>query len=483
MDTSSSQVTKVPLTKETTNMTWKAITLMAFMTVWGFGNVVNGYAYFNGVKSIVSWVIVFVLYFIPYSLIVGELGSTFKESGAGVSAWIEKTFSKRLAYYAGWTYWVVHMPYISQKPLNVVIAASWAIYGDKRLSTYNIVHVQIVCIIIFLCVLAFAQFGVKMVKHFCSVAGMVSIVLSFMFILMAVSAPAIRGTEITVNAIPQDLASYIPDFNFGYFASFSILIFAVGGCEKISPYVNKMDKPGKDFPKSIIFMTIMVVVCAVIGTIALALMFDPLNPPKDMVTNGAYQAFQQLGNWYGVGDIFVKIYALSIAITNFAVMILSIDAPLRILIESSDEQFIPAKLKKQNKHGTYTNGTIMITIIVLILLIIPLFGIGGVNDMVSFLIKLNSVCMPLRYLWVFLAYFGLKRLLNQKAEYVMTKNALIGKILGAWCFGVTALFCILGMHNNNIYIMILNVLTPFVLIGLGLIMPYIAKKQREKLQN
>lgn len=104
MDRTEASTSKVPVTKETTTMSLRTITLMAFMTVWGFGNVVNGYAFFNGVKSIISWVIVFVLYFIPYSLIVGELGSAFKESGAGVSSWIEKTFTKKLAYYAGWTY-------------------------------------------------------------------------------------------------------------------------------------------------------------------------------------------------------------------------------------------------------------------------------------------------------------------------------------------------------------------------------------------
>ena len=35
----------------------------------------------------------------------------------------------------------------------------------------------------------------------------------------------------------------------GYFTSLSILVFAVGGCEKISPYVNKVKDPSKRFSK------------------------------------------------------------------------------------------------------------------------------------------------------------------------------------------------------------------------------------------
>ncbi len=45
-----------------------------------------------GLKSIFSLgFLIFVIYFIPYSLIVGELGSTFKDAGGGVSSWIKET--------------------------------------------------------------------------------------------------------------------------------------------------------------------------------------------------------------------------------------------------------------------------------------------------------------------------------------------------------------------------------------------------------
>ena len=66
---------------------WSALAFMAFSTVWSFGNVVNGFIYFNGIQVILSWFLMFLLYFIPYSLMVGELGSAFKNSGSGVNSW------------------------------------------------------------------------------------------------------------------------------------------------------------------------------------------------------------------------------------------------------------------------------------------------------------------------------------------------------------------------------------------------------------
>lgn len=37
-------------------ITWQALAFMAFSTVWGFGNVTNGFVYFNGIQVTLSWI-------------------------------------------------------------------------------------------------------------------------------------------------------------------------------------------------------------------------------------------------------------------------------------------------------------------------------------------------------------------------------------------------------------------------------------------
>ena len=110
-----------------------------------------------------------------------------------------------------------------------------------------------------------------------------------------------------------------------------------------------------------------------------------------------------LGEYYHVGDLFVVIYAVVNLIGQFSVMVLSIDAPLRMLLDSADEKYIPKSFFKQNKYGTYTNGHKLVLVIVSILIIVPVLGIQNVDTLVKWLVKVNSVCMPLRYLWVFAA--------------------------------------------------------------------------------
>ena len=81
------------MNKSSKQILWYNLAFMAFSTVWGFGNVLNGFVYFNGIQVIFSWILMFGLYFVPYALMVGELGSAFKTSGGGVSSSIYICFT------------------------------------------------------------------------------------------------------------------------------------------------------------------------------------------------------------------------------------------------------------------------------------------------------------------------------------------------------------------------------------------------------
>lgn len=458
------------------NLLWYNLAMMAFVSVWGFGNVVNNFAN-QGLKVVVSWVLIIALYFVPYALMVGELGSAFKNHGGGVSSWIGETINHKIAYFAGWTYWIVHMPYLSQKPNSFMIASSWAIFQDGRISQMNPVLLQVSCLIVFVIALYIAGKGINPLKKLSSLAGSSMFIMSMLFILLMIAAPAI--TNVQLNQIDWSWSTFMPKFDGAFFTSISILVFAVGGCEKISPYVNQMKDPAKGFSRGMIALAVMVAVTAILGTISLGLMIDSNNIPGDLMTNGAYYAFQKLGEYYKVGNIFVILYAITNMIGQFAVLIISIDAPLRMLLNSGDRKYIPEKLFVRNKNGAYVNGHKLIFIIVSILIIVPAMGIGSVDELVRWLVKLNAVCMPLRYLWVFVAYIALKRTGDKfEREYYFVKNKTLGIIIGVWCFAFTTFACVGGMYSEDKFQLILNIATPFILILLGFILPQFAKKNK-----
>lgn len=49
--------------KDDKKILWHTLAFMAFSTVWGFGNVINGFSEYGGLKAIVSWILIFAIYF------------------------------------------------------------------------------------------------------------------------------------------------------------------------------------------------------------------------------------------------------------------------------------------------------------------------------------------------------------------------------------------------------------------------------------
>lgn len=462
------------------------LAFMAFSTVWGFGNVVNGFAYFNGTQVIFSWILMFALYFVPYALMVGELGSAFKNAGGGVTSWVLETTNPKLAYYAGFTYWVVHIPYIASKGSGGLKALAWMFLANTWYDSLSPFVVQMATGVVFVAFLFVASRGLSPLKALTTAAGSSMFVMSILFIIMMFAAPVINP-QATYVPLDWSWKSLIPQFNIQYFTSLSILVFAVGGCEKISPYVNKVNNPGKDFPKGMIALAIMVMICAVLGTIALGMMFSGTDITGDnassFIANGAYMAFQRLGEYYHVGNLFVILYGACNAIGQFSTLTLSIDAPLRMLLDDENaRQFVPRGLLKQNKYGAYTNGILLVGVLSGSIILIQMLGTGAA-DIIAWLTKLNSVCMPMRYLWVFFAYIMLKKAGSKfKADYRFVKGKTAGVFWGGWCFVITAFCCIMGVYvEGDTLRTVLNFIMPFFLVSLGLIMPAIRAKEDEKL--
>jgi amino acid transporter len=472
-------------------MKWLSLAFIGYNVVWGFGNVVNNFAT-QGIKAIFSWIVILALYFLPYTLIVGKLGATFKDGKGGVSSWIKATSTKTLAYFAAWTYWVVHIPYLAQKPSAIIVALSWLIKGDKSLTTEgflasNPVILPLIYAAVFLIFVFLVSRGIKTIQVLGGAAGMAMFIMGMLFIVLAVAGPAAVG----MKAATPDLGSvstYIPKFDFKYFTTLSMLVFAVGGAEKISPYVTSLAKPGKEFPKAMIGLTVLVGVSAFLGTIGMAVVFDgtDLTNKADMMTNGAYFAFDELGNHYHVGGFLMRLYALANAVGQMAALAISIDAPLRILLSDSDKEYIPESLRYTNDKGMLTNGYKLTSVLVLILIMIPALGLKGATDFFATMTQLNSIVMPMRYLWVFAAFMFL--MWGKKhfdSEYKLFKNKKLSGFLGLWCFVFTAFVCIMGVfpdagEANYTFKLILNIVTPIVLILLGLIMPILARRHLAK---
>ena len=440
---------------------------------------------------ITSWIVLLIIYFIPYTLMVGQLGSTFKDSEGGVSDWIKFTSTKRLAFFAAWTYWVVQIPYLAQKPQTILIALGWVFQGNgKILDNLSMPVIVLLSLITFLILLYISTKGLKALKFLGTLAGGAMLVMSVLFILLAIGVPFIKPDLQLATQHMDRLSTYIPKFDFSYFTTIALLVFSVGGAEAISSYVNKVKNPAKGFPKGMIAMVVMIGSCAILGSFAMAMIFDSNHIPNDLMRNGAYQALAVLGKHWGIGNILVTIYAITQCINQSATLAICIDAPLQIFLGSADKDFIPNWLRKRTKSGMLLNGYILTDVLVGIIIVLPLFGLKEIDTLVVWMTNLNAIVSPMCFLWVFLAFMLLYRHWDRfkNAEYKFIKNPKIGFWVGAWGFAFTAFACILGMSpqielaKHPIewwFTLATNIITPIALLGLGLILPWAARREKK----
>ncbi len=165
---------------------------------------------------------------------VGELGATFKDKAGGVSSWVQETIGPKVAFFCGWIYWVVHMPYMANKASNMIVAANWAgfqngdykgsiakindalvqsnpgFFGGLNLTSNEVVIVQIIGLAIFLLCVFLCTRGLGVIKVISSIAGTASFAMGLLYILMVFTAPAINP-NLNLTPISFDIKNFIPD--------------------------------------------------------------------------------------------------------------------------------------------------------------------------------------------------------------------------------------------------------------------------------
>lgn len=335
------------------------------------------------------------------------------------------------------------------------------VHQNGDVSGYSVWFVQGVGLVLILLAALFALKGAKVFDRGSSIAGMAAFGMMIMFIAIGLfSIFSYTGVDsYTLYEHADTTSHFTPDL----LVNLSILIFAVGGAEKLSPYVNRMKNPGRDFGKSMIILVILVSICILFGTVVLSYVFDINNLPQDILANGQYYCFQELGQSLGLGNILVVVYAAVQLLCQFFITVISLDAPIRMFMSNTDTDYIPNVLHKKNKNGVYVNMLLLNVVIVAIIVMLPCFGAANINEVVAWFVELSGACMPLGFVFVFVAYIALKIKSDKfKSPFVFIKNKYIAIAVASFCGLITLVFCFAGLIEERLDLTIVN----FVILGI-----------------
>lgn len=466
-------------------ITWPVLTLMALCTVIGLDDIMYNFPN-QGMPVITSWIIMCLLYVTPYSLMVGQLGSTFSEEGGGLSSWVRGTDGEFLGYFTAWTYWAASIPYAVDSANEIIVDLGWALTGSKgfqdKIPTTMFAALTFVVFIVFIIV---EHHFANSMEFLSSIGGGLMVIMTVLFVFLAFVGLAKSGGHMATQ--PFTWHTIIPKFDLHYWSTVGMLIYAMNGCELVAPYVTKMKKPKSDFPKAMITLAIMTAFLTILGSFALGIYFDAYHIPNDLKMNGAYYVFDMVGKQFGMGKFLLYLWAWTSLLFNCALVAVLLDAMTRMLISDTGDKYMPKFLRKKDKNGLPINGYILTVALSSFIMILGIF-LPDMNDIFNWLLNLNSIISPGVTCWIFYSFMRVRK--NSKkypSKYVYIKNDKLAWLVGLALLVVTAVATILGFAPQDVkqgsglwwYELIINIVAVIVLIGLGAILPGIRRREEE----
>lgn len=463
-------------------ITWPVLTLMALCTVIGLDDIMYNFQN-QGMPVITSWIIMCLLYVTPYSLMVGQLGSTFSEEGGGLSSWVRGTDGEFLGYFTAWTYWAASIPYAVDSANEIIVDLGWALTGSKGFQ--DKIPTTMFAALTFIVFIIVEHHFANSMEFLSSIGGGLMVIMTVLFVFLAFVGLAKSGGHMATQ--PFTWHTIIPKFDLHYWSTVGMLIYAMNGCELVAPYVTKMKKPKSDFPKAMITLAIMTAFLTILGSFALGIYFDAYHIPNDLKMNGAYYVFDMVGKQFGMGKFLLYLWAWTSLLFNCALVAVLLDAMTRMLISDTGDKYMPKFLRKKDKNGLPINGYILTVALSSFIMILGIF-LPDMNDIFNWLLNLNSIISPGVTCWIFYSFMRVRK--NSKkypSKYVYIKNDKLAWLVGLALLVVTAVATILGFAPQDVkqgsglwwYELIINIVAVIVLIGLGAILPGIRRREEE----
>lgn len=372
------------------------LSLISINAILGLKNI--PFAATIGPSAITFWIAAALLYFIPISLIVAELATSFPEQG-GISAWVERAFGKKASFLCGWFFWVANFTYYPSLLIGITVNVSYAINLPQII--HSSWYTTIVSIVIFwsitLITLRGTQMSGKMAAIGAPIGVIVPAILIFGFGLASIFSGHPSATPFTADTIaPKNISLDTVMF-------LSTLMFAFSGIEMLGTIARDVKNPQKSFPKAILISSIIIGVIYILGT--LAFQFVIKITPDDTAT-ALYQFADQITKQFHLPFNLAQILGICFVIAILGSLTFLILNP-SVMMAESGKGILPDKLTQSSKNNIPANLILWQAVGVTIILVSSGF-IPSVSGALNMLILMATLAFFIPYVFLILAYIKLR---------------------------------------------------------------------------
>jgi glutamate:GABA antiporter len=387
----------------------------------------------NGAQAFTWLVISAVTFFLPYGLLVAELGSTFPQEG-GVYEWCKLAGGRLYGAFAATFYWISIPLYIGGASVVGIIAALKILwFGNAGYlfggSVGTDALVEVVIAFVLICGITFgAIISLRYGKWISTAGSYVKITLLLLFLVLA-SIFAVSGSG---QGLHFSVADLVPS-NWGVIASsiLPVLLFLWLGLEMQSSAAEEMNDAQRDIPRAILRAGVIVVILYSLFLLGILI---ALPSSQLSIIGGFYNAFRTVNSVLptflakGLGWL----VALGLAASLFASGLTVIMAVSRTYAIAALDGAAPELLGRfSQRFGTPYAATllsgILATVMMVASILVAAFGSESIGMLFTQVFGVAILILVLAYLLIFPTFL----VLRYKYPELPRKYRVPGGMVGA----------------------------------------------------
>ncbi len=354
-----------------------------------------------GLSLIFFLLIAMLFFFIPISMVIAELSSTWP-SDEGCYYWIKKAYGKSVGFVVMWAYWMESIIWFPTMLIFIIAMLSHAL-SPFFPNLENNYYFFIIGIILIFWILTYINcYGIEISSMLSSIGVIIGTIIPILLIILFGIIWVLNDNEINITF---NVKSLIPDFNLNNLVFFSGILLGISGIEIISFHTHAIDNPKINIPKTVIISAIIIFLIYLLGSLSISIVV-----PKNEISL-ASGVIQALKVFFIKNNIFFIIPILSVLllIGSISGMNTWIMGPIKGMFVTSNDGFLPKYFKITNNKNIPVRLLIFQAIVGSSLSIIFFIFINNINGLIWVFICLSAQFAVFMYSIIFLSIIKLRK--------------------------------------------------------------------------
>lgn len=303
-----------------------------------------------GPTAVMWFIIMVIIFFIPYGLIVAELGSTYPEQG-GIYAWVKRALGNKWGGRTSWLYWVNMALWV---PSSYIFLAG--LFSQLFFPGLSLVWIVVLGLIFTWLMVLIGCINLGESKWVVNLSAVLKIIL----ILAIIAAGFIFVFQGGIPANDLSLAGITPTWGEAlYFLP--VIIYSLLGFEMMSGASEEMKNPKRDVPRAIISSALFI---GVVYTLAIRSMLVVIPLDNLGLISGIMDSFWAVFGNSGIGGVIAFIFGLMALYAIFAQTVSWAIGTVRTSAQAGQDGELPAVFGKLRSSNQAPIGSLILTGIV-----------------------------------------------------------------------------------------------------------------------